>query len=240
MQIYRTVNLINGKWYIGKDESDRDYYLGSGKALNNAINKYGKENFKKEILEECETRDELNNREIYWIDTTDAQNDSMSYNIGAGGLGGDWTSGFSDEEVKEIYKKRGNKSDNFEGATKWRESLSDEDLKEWYFNQAEKRTYDWYVSRLDDGIEILVHNLHTWCKENNIDSGEASRISNPNNKRYGGSTNGWRTRRVDQPELPLYINRRSEVTIKQNTIKFKGRRWKVVNGKRIWFDREAA
>jgi hypothetical protein len=50
--IYKTTNLINGKIYIGKHETSdlNDTYMGSGKVLMNAIKKYGKDSFKKEIL----------------------------------------------------------------------------------------------------------------------------------------------------------------------------------------------
>ena len=49
--IYLTINLINGKKYIGKHYGELDdSYLGSGTILQKAINKYGKQNFKKEIL----------------------------------------------------------------------------------------------------------------------------------------------------------------------------------------------
>jgi hypothetical protein len=53
MVIYKTTNQITGKWYIGKDANNKNYYLGSGKASHHAIKKYGKEAFTKEILEEC-------------------------------------------------------------------------------------------------------------------------------------------------------------------------------------------
>ena len=56
--VYITTNLINGRQYIGDHSTDNlnDGYLGSGKALIKAISKYGKENFKREILEECDTK----------------------------------------------------------------------------------------------------------------------------------------------------------------------------------------
>jgi hypothetical protein len=33
MIIYKTTNLVNGKYYVGKDEKNNPEYLGSGKIL---------------------------------------------------------------------------------------------------------------------------------------------------------------------------------------------------------------
>ena len=51
--IYLTTNLVNGRKYIGKRISPvfDIKYNGSGTLLKKAINKYGKENFKTEIIE---------------------------------------------------------------------------------------------------------------------------------------------------------------------------------------------
>ena len=43
MIIYKTTNLITGKFYIGKDKYNNEDYIGSGKILKNAIYKYGRE-----------------------------------------------------------------------------------------------------------------------------------------------------------------------------------------------------
>jgi hypothetical protein len=84
MIIYKTTNLINGKIYIGQDSKNNPKYLGSGKIIKLAIKKYGKENFKKEILEYCDTFAELNDREIFWIFNLDSQNKKIGYNILSG------------------------------------------------------------------------------------------------------------------------------------------------------------
>jgi group I intron endonuclease len=90
MIIYKTINLVNGKFYIGKDVKDDASYLGSGRILKQAIKKYGKHNFRKEILEVCFTLDELDKREKYWISYHNATKEG--YNLTSGGTGGDtWT-----------------------------------------------------------------------------------------------------------------------------------------------------
>jgi hypothetical protein len=101
MIVYKTTNLITGKFYIGKDTKNDPNYLGSGTHLRNSIKKYGKENFQKEILEECIDHDTLCQREIYWIAELNAMNLEVGYNILPGGEG--W-----DSESARISGKIGN------------------------------------------------------------------------------------------------------------------------------------
>lgn len=85
--IYETTNLINGKKYIGQHrakEFDKKY-KGSGCLIGKAFKKYGFKNFKCEIIEECNSEQELNEREIYWIDFYNAINDDNFYNLQSGG-----------------------------------------------------------------------------------------------------------------------------------------------------------
>ena len=99
MIIYITTNLINGKKYIGKDETNNPKYLGSGLELKHAIKKYGRENFIKETLAVCNNRIELNILEEYYIKYYNAQLSSLFYNIAPGGTGGILTSDYSYLEV---------------------------------------------------------------------------------------------------------------------------------------------
>lgn len=89
MVIYKTTNLINGKFYIGQDSYNNPSYIGSGFILLKAIEKYGKHNFEKNVLEYCKDKRELNDREMYWIEKLDATNPNIAYNIATGGQGGD-------------------------------------------------------------------------------------------------------------------------------------------------------
>lgn len=88
MVIYMTINLITKKCYIGKDVKNKKSYLGSGIILKKAIKKHGKENFKKIILEKCSSKEELAEREKYWISFFDAVKSKKFYNVLEGGIGG--------------------------------------------------------------------------------------------------------------------------------------------------------
>lgn len=105
MEIYKTVNLLDGKVYIGKNSTSNVNYLGSGRYFKNAIKKYGKENFKKEILEVCLTKEQLDEREIYWIHFYNSQNPDIGYNIQPGGEGGDTYSNLPFEQLEQIKHK---------------------------------------------------------------------------------------------------------------------------------------
>lgn len=86
--IYKTTNNVTGKIYVGQKKSDRflqERYLGSGVILKSKISHYGKENFSVEMLDTAETFNELNEKEIYWIDKLDATNPDIGYNISKGG-----------------------------------------------------------------------------------------------------------------------------------------------------------
>lgn len=101
--------IINGKKYIGQKsyhKSDWKTYLGSGIHLKRAIDKYGKENFSREIIEECPTKEELDKREIYWISFYNAVESDSFYNIANGGDGGNTIAGYSDEELEKYKEKK--------------------------------------------------------------------------------------------------------------------------------------
>lgn len=89
MHIYKTTNLLNGKIYIGQTSKSIDTkYLGSGKIILKAVKKYGKSNFIREILEECNSKEHMNEREKYWINKLDSNNRNKGYNVSIGGEGG--------------------------------------------------------------------------------------------------------------------------------------------------------
>lgn len=104
MIVYKTTNLVNGKIYIGQDSKNNPNYLGSGYIFLKAFNKYGKENFKKEILEHCQTKEELNDKEIYWIEKLNSTNSKVGYNIATGGQGGNLGPIIAEKKSKTMKK----------------------------------------------------------------------------------------------------------------------------------------
>jgi len=84
--IYKITNLCNDKIYIGihKTQSLDDGYMGSGKLLKAAIKKYGKDNFKKEVLETFKNEKDMIAREQELV-TAQFVLDENNYNIMPGG-----------------------------------------------------------------------------------------------------------------------------------------------------------
>ena len=112
--IYLTTNKINGKQYIGQHKGKPDDgYLGSGTSIMRAIAKYGKENFSKEIICFCETREEADQKEKEIIAEYNAVESKQFYNNQEGGKSADgWRSCLRwmkehPEEAKEVYRKNG-------------------------------------------------------------------------------------------------------------------------------------
>lgn len=87
--IYKTTNLINGKFYIGahKTENIGDSYMGSGKYLKQAIKKNGIESFSREILHILESVEEMYKKEAELVTEEFICNEN-TYNLKPGGSGG--------------------------------------------------------------------------------------------------------------------------------------------------------
>lgn len=90
--IYKITNLVNGKTYVGQYTGVKipfKYYMGGGTVLRQAIKKYGKANFKKEIIIEGEFNKELlNSMEIHYIQLYSPALTANSYNLDKGGSSG--------------------------------------------------------------------------------------------------------------------------------------------------------
>jgi len=89
--IYKIINIVNGKVYIGQSKNLKTRYgihlykikkmEHHNDYLQNAFNKHGEVNFKYEILEEIKDLSLLNSREKFWIDNYGGINSNDNYNL---------------------------------------------------------------------------------------------------------------------------------------------------------------
>ena len=109
--IYCVHCICTGKKYIGQttqilEKRIKRHFCDSEKTdyhFHRAIKKYGKENFIFGIVEECNL-EELNSKEIYWIDVYDTF--VNGYNSDTGGLNGRLLSENTKEKIRNSLKNR--------------------------------------------------------------------------------------------------------------------------------------
>jgi len=87
--VYKITNKIDGKIYIGKHQTKdlNDGYMGSGKLISRAIQKYGIENFEKEILFQFDNEADMNEKEAELVSEEFCMRED-TYNLCPGGHGG--------------------------------------------------------------------------------------------------------------------------------------------------------
>lgn len=96
MIIYKVINKINNKIYIGQTINTLEHRknqhfreVRSEKRKNtyfhNAIIKYGENNFIFEVIDETNDIVELNNKEVFWINYYNSTDKNIGYNLDSGG-----------------------------------------------------------------------------------------------------------------------------------------------------------
>ena len=128
--IYKITNNVNGKIYIGQKKGRQvvESYYGSGKLILAAIEKYSINNFSREILEWCYSKEELNEREMYWISHYNSRDRLVGYNIAVGGnvIG----MPHSKETIEKIRSSNIGKKRSAEACEKMRQSHKGKTLSE--------------------------------------------------------------------------------------------------------------
>lgn len=106
--IYKITNQINNKSYIGQSidikrrwRDHKSKWVNQDYPLQKAFKKYGIENFSFEVLEECKI-EELNEKEIYYINKFNSYNNG--YNATTGGQGmPNGAMKISQKQLEEIF-----------------------------------------------------------------------------------------------------------------------------------------
>lgn len=188
--LYRTTNLVNKKYYFGVHSTYNlgDGYLGSGKKLTRAVKKYGEENFKIEILEFFETREEVLLREKEIVNETCLQ-DPLCMNLKEGGNGG-FTKEQSSKGTKtmldKIWKDEGFIKRNSERKSKLCKELREKGIF---------KNCDWTGRK------------HSEKTKNKMSLKAKERIGEKNSQ-YGTCwiTNGSEVKKIKKEELQFWIN----------------------------------
>jgi hypothetical protein len=218
MFIYKTTNNINGKQYIGLCTRNDPFYLGSGVLLKDAIKIYGKENFTREILEECDDFDTLLEREMYWIEKFDAVNSEKFYNLSYGGYAGNSqiVKEYWDSLTPEQRKTCRNWKPHFKGLDQSGDKHISKIDPEW----SEK------VSR---GVKADWERMTPEQRKNKLRGAHAWNRSGKNNPMYGRSA-------VKEKNLKWYTNGTDNLYITENTEPVGYRRGRTIKRKEVKAD----
>lgn len=189
--IYKITNKINNKIYIGKTKyndvlirfnqhllSEENLKETDHSYLHKAIKKYGRDNFHIICLEKNITNiEELNNKEIYYINMFDSTNPKIGYNLAKGGDGGN-QGNIINQRISKACKGKNNwtKGRITVNNTKEEKKIKKEDL-EYYLNLG------WIKGRLPvkkETIEKWKHTIRSKTKEEKELSIQKAKIKRSN------------------------------------------------------------
>jgi len=151
--IYAITNLVNGKRYVGQTIQGLDVrkrqHLKDAKALRydlhlyRAIRKYGEDAFSWEVCDYAFSREELNQKEVFYIEKYGALCHKHGYNCASGGSNGNNFAGKTPEERQAINKKL-----SFKSSQQW-ERYSPEQ-KQLVVNTLNAAMRSWWATATDE------------------------------------------------------------------------------------------
>lgn len=194
--IYKTVNIITGRYYIGMHSTFNlnDDYIGSGKILWYSIKKYGRENHKKEILEFCKDRNKLKQREKEIVND-DLRKDKLCMNLMNGGEGG--LRFFKNKEEERLWHVQGGIAANKIRTKIMAEKVkNDKKFKEKWINNLSKSLKKYY--------EIHENPMKEKTHSDEVKKKISLRQSGKNNSQFGTMwiTNGKESKKINNKRIP--------------------------------------
>ena len=181
--IYQITDLISGKIYIGKHETDNlnDKYMGSGNLVTRAQKKHGLENFKKDILFIFDNENDMNAKEAELVSEEFCLRED-TYNICPGGKGG-W--GYINKSGKNLYSKNGQSGyglENIINGQHQNKLKSDPIYSEDYKNKVSEGLKEYYNR---GGVNAFSGKVHTEETKRKIGSKNSISQSGSGNSQYG-------------------------------------------------------
>ena len=162
--IYKTTNKLNNMYYIGMHSTNKlnDGYLGSGKRLKRSLKKYGIENFSFEILEFCNSREQLIECETELINQ-ELLCDNNCMNLRVGGTGG-----FSREQqrknaIKSNEKQKMLKESDKEWYRNKNDKISKGNKKRYEMGREKKYFYDWNGKKHSEETKEKIKEIKKGC-----------------------------------------------------------------------------
>ena len=167
--IYKTTNTVNGKYYIGKHETENpnDDYLGSGKAIKQAIKRYGRSVFVKDVLSIFDNPKQMNDKERELI-TEALVSSKRTYTEGIGGEGG---AHFKNKtHTPETRKLISDKLRGFKHTSDTRKKVSESNSRRRLSEETKKKLSAKTAERFAEGMpdEIRKKISDAWQRKRNI------------------------------------------------------------------------
>ena len=176
--VYQITNKVNGKIYIGTHKTSKidDKYMGSGKLIQRAIEKYGIENFEKTILFDTTSSEAMFEIETKLVNKEFIQRQD-TYNIKLGGEGG------FDFINKNPHLQQ-------KGPLAVIKLLTDEDWKNVFRGKVSEGIKAYWDSLTDEekAIRIQKHNPPSWKGKRHSNESK-TKIGAANSKHMTGSKN---------------------------------------------------
>lgn len=202
--IYKITNTINGKFYIGshRTKNINDRYMGSGKLLKRAFEKYGIENFTKEILFVFDNSEDMYAKEAEIVNA-DFLLEENTYNVKIGGFGG-WDYSNSSGKAHRLDKSMQSEYIKL-GRLKLKELYKDPKFK----TKVGKSISDSMKRKYDSGyINPFKNKCHSQKTIEKIKVGRLNKGLGSSNSQFGTCwiTNGQENKKIKKEDIDNWIN----------------------------------
>lgn len=210
MIIYKITNLVNSKIYIGQTINSiekrwaRHTWATTKKrnamAITSSIIKYGEDNFIIEQIDTANSIDELNEKEIYYIELYNSLSPN-GYNISPGGgnrIMSEETKlkllminkgrKASDETRKKLSESHKGWVPSEETRQKWRDAFSGKSPSENTIKAAIEARQKTFTLLSPDGKLTTFTNMKNFCDENGLSNSSLCNVANGKNNSHKGWT----------------------------------------------------